>query len=164
MPFDGAWEDAGFGGEFLGVVFAEVGEGVGRRGGGGQGLVEGEDCGGGVEFRDGGEADLEGGSRSEVSGRVGSRKGFRRSHYRTGAGAGVQGRGIRDGLREAGLPDGTLYWRLGSGGLRWRGSRAVAWRVGGRFACRGCRGLPYLEPGGLGFGVKWGTLGPSGRC
>lgn len=154
MPFDGAREDAGFGGEFLGVVFAEVGEGVGGRGGGGRswgggggggggGLVEGEDCGGGVEFRDGGEADLEGGSRSEVSEGVRRRKGLGRVVIERGRGQG-QGRGIRDGLREVDLLDGTFYSRLGSGGLRWRGSRAVAWRVGGRFACRGWRGLPFF--------------------
>lgn len=95
MPFDGAREDAGFGGEFLGVVFAEVGEGVGGRGGGG-GLVEGEDCGGGVEFRDGGEADLEGGSRFEVSEGVRSRKGLGGVVIERGRGQGCKGGG--DGL------------------------------------------------------------------
>lgn len=82
MPFYTAREDAGFGGEFLGVVFAEVDEGLGERGGGGRngggggGLVEGEDCRGGVEFRNGGEADLEGGGGFEVSGWVRSRTRF----------------------------------------------------------------------------------------
>jgi len=56
MPFDTARQQGGLLGKFLGVVFAEVDEG----GGGGGGLVEGEDCGGGMEFRDGCEADLSG--------------------------------------------------------------------------------------------------------
>ena len=72
MPADGTWEQGRLLREFLGVVFTEVKlrlwctcYSASRRGGSrGRGMgrtMQGEDIGGGFEFRDGDEANLFGG-------------------------------------------------------------------------------------------------------